>query len=72
MVSINAAKELLGDVYSCIVDEALNAKKSTVKQTTRTDGNFDSKGIFHTNKTQDRNEMCKCGSGLKYKHCCGK
>jgi hypothetical protein len=21
---------------------------------------------------QPRNEKCKCGSGLKYKHCCGK
>lgn len=23
-------------------------------------------------KEQGRNEKCKCGSGKKYKHCCGK
>lgn len=23
-------------------------------------------------KEQPRNEKCKCGSGLKYKNCCGK
>jgi len=27
---------------------------------------------FARKKEQPRNELCKCGSGLKYKKCCGK
>jgi hypothetical protein len=27
---------------------------------------------FMDKKDQPRNEKCKCGSGLKYKNCCGK
>jgi hypothetical protein len=28
--------------------------------------------ILNFGKKIDRNEKCPCGSGLKYKHCCGK
>ena len=27
--------------------------------------------IPHDNKKVGRNEKCPCGSGKKYKHCCG-
>ena len=29
------------------------------------------KKIFSDNKKIGRNEKCPCGSGKKYKHCCG-
>ena len=28
--------------------------------------------LFRNNKSPKRNSLCTCGSGLKYKHCCGK
>jgi uncharacterized protein YecA (UPF0149 family) len=36
------------------------------------DKHYRSKPELARKKTQPRNEKCNCGSGKKYKNCCGK
>ena len=38
---------------------------------TGSDGTLKQKGVV-AKKTPGRNDPCPCGSGKKYKHCCGK
>lgn len=62
----------------------LNAKAPWLYELTEWDGvrsaeerkaiakKFREDHIFHSEKTVGRNEPCPCGSGKKYKNCCGK
>jgi uncharacterized protein YchJ len=38
----------------------------------RSDGYYDENGVFHADKKGKPNEPCPCGSGKKYKKCCGR
>lgn len=46
-------------------------KKKHYFRSVRTDGYFVN-GVFYKNETPGRNDKCPCGSGKKYKNCCGK
>ena len=46
-------------------------RKEVVKKTITNDGK-DAKKIQAKSKKVGRNEPCPCGSGKKYKQCCGK
>jgi len=44
--------------------EDIEAEEKLLKDTPKTEP-------IHVEKTPDRNEPCPCGSGKKYKKCCG-
>lgn len=44
--------------------EEIEAEEKLLKETPKTEP-------IHATKTPDRNDPCPCGSGKKYKKCCG-
>ncbi|MDO5755876.1 MAG: preprotein translocase subunit SecA [Tissierellia bacterium] len=47
-------------------------RKRVAKETQASAGNMESQGTVVKGKKVGRNDPCPCGSGKKYKHCCGR
>ena len=62
---IDYAKEILKNTYLDMVASKLKSKKKNVKEITVCNN-----GAYKAKPKQNRNELCACGSGKKYKHCC--
>lgn len=61
---------LMGHIMSTVYMELLDAISSTKGSSDPRKRHY-STGKARPN-TQGRNDLCRCGSGLKYKRCCGK
>lgn len=63
---MNLMSHIMSTVYMELLDAMLSTKGSSDPR----------KRHYSTGKprpnAQGRNELCSCGSGLKYKRCCGK
>ena len=62
---IDYAKEIIKNVYVNIVANELKSKKKNVKEITVCNN-----GTYKAKPKQNRNDLCACGSGKKYKYCC--
>ena len=69
--AFNLFEELLNKLKSQLIVLLIN-----IKIMNETENNNDKKEVVtnkeFTSKKIGRNEPCPCGSGKKYKHCCGK
>ena len=54
-----------------ILEEGNKAERTDILQATHGDEVHTKKPVVNKDKV-GRNDLCPCGSGLKYKHCCGK
>ena len=68
MIELDVAENILKSAYIQVVADALDVKKNPVCE----------KVVYRGNKPYEkkeaktgRNELCPCGSGKKYKRCCG-
>ena len=70
MIELNEAENILKSFYLGIVADTIsNQDKKTIR------GKTFYRGVKPYQKKEaktGRNELCPCGSGKKYKHCCGK
>ena len=82
----NIGFEMFSNMISSIEDEVVllvsraqvrdNTKREEQAKITGTSGGGDEslkkKPVKNKDEKVGRNDPCPCGSGLKYKHCCGK
>ena len=58
------------DVFAVILSKALNL--TIIEKTQEPTQNKNKINPKYVGKKMSRNEPCYCGSGKKYKHCCGR
>lgn len=64
-------KKIEGQTHN-VVAEGYVMKKIEGGALIKTTKSGDQPQPYHAPKTQGRNELCTCGSGKKFKNCCGK
>lgn len=65
-------EEVATYVIKAQVTQNVQRQKVAEGEAVRTDGEKKKKQPVRTEKKIGRNEPCPCGSGKKYKHCCGR
>lgn len=76
MIDLDPAKQILQGVYRDIVNNTMKKKHKERTYISTADYNRiqdikDNYKLKHKKKL-GRNDLCPCGSGLKFKRCCGK
>ncbi len=64
--------ENFSDMLRFIIDVGINELKSKFYNTQAKESQLNEEFVNDVIQKVGRNEPCPCGSGKKYKHCCGK
>ena len=65
-------EDVIKMLFNVHLETRIEPKQENVPTTTNRDENGVGKTITRKGEKVGRNDPCPCGSGLKYKKCCGK